>query len=56
MKLNIDEPEMLTEMAKIGSISTTVGQTGNYFIYIYDKEKISHTFTLKKRQVNLIVV
>ena len=34
MKLNINESKMLTEMAKIGSISNKVGQTGNYFIYV----------------------
>ena len=49
MKLNINESKMLTEMAKIGSISNKVGQTGNYFIYVYGNEKtISHLHIKEK--------
>ena len=49
MRLNINEPEMFTEMAKIGSISNKVGQTGNYFIYVYDKEKNIPHFHIKEK-------
>ena len=57
MKLNINESKMLTEMAKIGSISNKVGQTGNYFIYVYgNKKKLSHIFILRKKQELLVVV
>lgn len=49
MKLNINESKMLTEMAKIGSISNKVGQTGNYFIYVYGNEKtVSHLHIKEK--------
>ena len=49
MKLNINESKMLTEMAKIGSISNKVGQTGNYFIYVYSNEKtVSHLHIKEK--------
>ena len=49
MKLNINESKMLTEMAKIGSISNKVGQTANYFIYVYGNEKtVSHLHIKEK--------
>lgn len=49
MKLDINESKMLTEMAKIGSISNKVGQTGNYFIYVYGNEKtVSHLHIKEK--------
>ena len=57
MKLNINESKMLTEMAKIGSISNKVGQAGNYFIYVYGNEKtVSHLHIKKKKQELLVVV
>lgn len=49
MKLNINESKMLTEMAKIGSISNKVGQAENYFIYVYGNEKtVSHLHIKEK--------
>ena len=49
MKLNINESKMLTEMAKIGSISNKVEQAGNYFIYVYGNEKtVSHLHIKEK--------
>ena len=49
MKFTINESEMFTEMAKVGSISNKVGQTGNYFIYVYNKEKKIPHFHIKKK-------
>lgn len=50
MKLNINESKMLTEMAKIGSISNKVGQAGNYFIYVHGNEKtVSHLHIKEKK-------
>lgn len=49
MKLNINESKMLTEMAKIGSISNKVGQTGNYFIYVYGNEKTVSYLHIKEK-------
>lgn len=49
MKLDINESKMLTEMAKICSIYNKVGQTGNYFIYVYGNEKtVSHLHIKEK--------
>lgn len=57
MKLNINESKMLTETAKIGSISNKVEQTGNYFIYVYGNEKtVSHLHIKEKKQELLVVV
>lgn len=49
MKFTINESEMFTEMVKVGSISNKVGQTGNYFIYVYDKEKNIPHFHIKEK-------
>ena len=51
MKLNINESKMLTEMAKIGSISNKVGQAGNYFIYVYGNEKTVSHLHIKEKTV-----
>lgn len=53
MKLNINESEMLTEMAKIGSISNKVGQAGNYFIFIYNNERDIPHFHIKEKNRNI---
>jgi hypothetical protein len=49
MRLNINESEMLTEMAKIGSISNKVGQAGNYFIFVYNNERAIPHFHIKEK-------
>lgn len=56
MKLNINEFKMLTEMAKIGSISNKVGQAGNYFIYVYGNKKTVSHLHIKEKQELLVVV